>query len=163
LNILRKDSVSFKNKTIIGILPLKEFHPTKNSYEIKAGFDLNETELVGFNLLVGEGRKLVVGYSLKDKSLFIDRTNCTDFNTDSIFNKKFPQKMLAPLTLTDHKLDLHIFVDQSSVEVFAENGKVVMSATTFPSESQKSIETFANGGKAKLVTFKAWNLDSIWK
>jgi fructan beta-fructosidase len=95
--------------------------------------------------------------------LFIDRMNCTDFNADSVFNKKFPQKIYAPLTLNDHRLDLHIFVDQSSVEVFAENGKIVMSATTFPSESQKSIETFAKGGKTKLVSFKGWNLDSIWK
>jgi fructan beta-fructosidase len=163
LKILRKDSVSFKNKTIKGTLLLNEFKPAKNSYEIKASFDLDETELVGFNLLVGEGRKLVVGYSLKEKFLFIDRMNCTDFNADSVFNKKFPQKIYAPLTLNDHRLDLHIFVDQSSVEVFAENGKIVMSATTFPSESQKSIETFAKGGKTKLVSFKGWNLDSIWK
>jgi fructan beta-fructosidase len=163
LKMLRRDSVSFKNKPFKGTAPLNEFKPLKNVYEIEAGFDIKGTDVVGFNLLVGDGRKLVIGYSSKEKALFIDRSNCSDFISDSVFNKNFPQKIFAPLTLNDRLLDLHIFVDQSSVEVFADNGKLVMSATTFPSESQTGIETFSKEGKTKLVSFKAWNLASIWR
>lgn len=163
LKQLRKDSVVFSNKMINGISKVTAFAPAKNIYEIEASFDTHSVGVVGFNLLVGNGRKLVVGYDTKAEKLFIDRTNCTDFTSDSVFNKHFPVKVFAPLTIKNHLLKLHILVDQSSVEVFASDGKIVMSTITFPAESQIGIELFAEQGKAKLVNFKGWILESIWK
>lgn len=163
LESLRKNVVVLKKKTFTATTTLPAFAPTKNVYELDATFDTKGAAVVGFNLLVGEGRKLVIGYDTKAQQLFIDRTNCTDFTTDSIFNKTFPQKMTASLSLSDGVLRLHILVDKASVEVFANGGQKVMSATTFPGEAQTGIEVLAEGGKATLVQLKAWELKSIWE
>lgn len=163
LKMLRKGTVVIGKKAISGTMPLKEFTPTKNIYELEAEFNTNTKSTFGFNLLCGEGRKLVVGYDPIAKQLFIDRTNCTDFNSDSIFNKYFPVKMYAPLVLKTNVLKLHILVDESSVEVFANDGKVTMSCLTFPSDKQTEIELFAKSGTVNLLNMKAWKLKSIWE
>ena len=161
LRMLRKDSVVVVNRNVNGLSNLKEFIPQKNVYEIEASFDLKDASDLGFNLLVGNGRKLIAGYNAKEKSLYIDRTNCSDYLSDSTFNKHFPDLMSAPLLLKSKILKLHLFMDQSSIELFANDGEIVMSATTFPADTQTGIQLFSNG-QAVLKNFKAWTLASIW-
>jgi len=117
----------------------------------------------GLFLLEGDGRKLILRYDPVTSVICLDRTNCTDFVSDSSFTKVFAKKMIAPLMLKQGKLRLHIFVDQSSIEVFTNDGEVVLSATTFPSEEQLGISFFSEGGKTQITTLKAWELNSIWK
>lgn len=162
LKILRRDSVTFSNKTIRGIKKLEAFQPAKNVYEIEASMAIGDAEVCGFNLLVGEGRKLVVAYDSKSAKLFVDRSNCTDYTGDSTFNKHFPARMVAPLKIKDGLLHLHLLVDQSSIEVFANDGAVAISALTFPSETQTGIDLFSDG-ESQVISFKGWNLASIWR
>lgn len=163
LKKLRQDSVVFSNKPVAGTMELPLFKPKQNVYEIEARMDLGKASAIGFNLLVGAGRKLVVGYDVLKKELFLDRSACTDYTTDSLFNKTFAVRMVAPLIVSETFLKLHILVDKASVEVFADGGKVTISATTFPAESQTGIELFAADGRATLLSFKGWTLASIWK
>ncbi len=118
--------------------------------------------LFGLNLLVGEGRKLSLTYDPVQFNLVLDRTNCTDYLSNEAFNQKFPSKMSMVVPPENGQLRLHILVDQSSVEVFTNQGEKVMSALTFPGEDQKGIELFTSEGKALLVSLKAWELHSIW-
>jgi fructan beta-fructosidase len=163
LQMLRGKAVNLENEVFRKTTPLAVFRPERNVYELDATFDTKQASVVGFNLLVGEGRKLVVGYDTKKQELFIDRRHCTDFTTDSVFNKTFPQKITAPLALSNGLLQLHILVDQASVEVFANGGQKVMSVTTYPAETQTRIDVLAEGGKTTLIRFRAWELKSIWK
>ncbi len=70
--------------------------------------------------------------------------------------------MYAPVKLQVNKLRLHIFIDQSSIEVFTNDGEVVLSATTYPSEKQIGLEVFSEGGATKISFLNAWELSSIW-
>lgn len=162
LQQLRKHPVHFTNKTISGTKDLPEFKPAKNTYEIEAIFSTEIPSVFGFNLLVGEGRQLKLSYNPKTASLCIDRTNCTDFTTDADFTQKFATKMYAPVEPENKRLKFHILVDQSSVEVFTNKGKVVASLVTYPSESQTGIQVFSEKGPARLISFTAWELSSIW-
>jgi sucrose-6-phosphate hydrolase SacC (GH32 family) len=58
-------------------------------------------------------------------------------------------------------LRLHIFVDRSSIEIFANDGEKVVSATTFAADTQLGLETFSEDGNTKL-NIRAWKLKSIW-
>lgn len=161
--MLRKDSVSFTNRQINnGTAKLDEFKPSKNTYEMEAIFSTDNGTLFGLNVCVGDGRKLVIGYDSKTSNLFLDRTNCTDYTTNTDFNKTFPKILYAPLTPENGQIRLHLFVDQSSVELFTNEGKVVMTVLTYPDENQTGIEVFSANGNSKLVSFKAWELNSIW-
>jgi len=148
---------------INGTRKLDAFHPEKNTYEMKVEFEPLSDAAFGLCLLEGDGRKLILRYDPVTSEICLDRTNCTDFVSDSSFTKVFAKKMVAPLMLREGKLRLHIFVDQSSIEVFTNDGEVVISATTFPSEEQLGISFFSEGGKTQITTLKAWELNSIWK
>lgn len=69
----------------------------------------------------------------------------------------------APLALSDEPLRLHIFVDESVVEVFA-NERVCLTARVYPSrEDSLGITLEAQGGQARLLRLDIWTLDTIWK
>jgi len=74
----------------------------------------------------------------------------------------FAQYVTAPLQSQDRFVRLHIYVDQSLVEVFANDGAVSMSAVMFPSADSTRIELFSEGGSARLTDLQAWKLDSVW-
>ncbi|PRY55522.1 beta-fructofuranosidase/levanase/fructan beta-fructosidase [Arcticibacter pallidicorallinus] len=148
---------------INGIQKLETFRPSRNTYEMEVEFKASSDAAFGLFLLEGEGRKLVLRYDPVTSEIRLDRTNCTDFVSDSSFNELFAKEMSAPLKLDQGKLRLHIFVDQSSIEVFTNDGEVVLSATTFPSDGQLGISLFSERGKTQLTKLKAWELNSIWK
>jgi sucrose-6-phosphate hydrolase SacC (GH32 family) len=162
LKKLRRDSVYYRDQLIGGTIPQDEFKPKENSYEIEVEFKIKTTAVFGLNLLCGEGRKIKLSYNPGTSLLSLDRTNCTDYISDSIFIKKFATRMSAPAETEGGLLKLHILVDQSSIEIFTSGGKTVISALTFPSPTQTGIELFSDNGKTMLSSFKAWELSSIW-
>jgi beta-fructofuranosidase len=69
----------------------------------------------------------------------------------------------APVPMDDaNTLRLHVFVDHSIVEVFA-NGETCLSTRIYPSRPDSlGVEVFATGPGAELTELDAWQMDSIW-
>jgi len=61
-----------------------------------------------------------------------------------------------------NRASLHIFVDKSSIEIFANDGKDVFTLLTYPGEAQTGIELFAQK-KGTKMELDAWMLKSIWR
>ena len=59
-------------------------------------------------------------------------------------------------------LKLRILVDASSVEVFADQGQVVLTDQVFPDGAATGVDAFADGGTATVMHLTAWRLKSIW-
>jgi sucrose-6-phosphate hydrolase SacC (GH32 family) len=78
------------------------------------------------------------------------------------FSGKFRKYATAPLEPQDGTVQLHIFVDQSSVEVFANDGERTLTALMFPDPGRTSIELFSEHGNTVVNTLRAWELRSIW-
>lgn len=161
LQKLRKMEVSIAGKTVEGTVGLSEFVPQKNTYEFEAVFELTPgtNQKVGFNLCVSATNKMVLGYDAKTSNVFIDRTKSGYVN----FNSKFPRIIKAPIRLMENKIKFHVFVDQLSLEVFINDGEMVLTTLMFPNPYfQKGIELFSENSSSVLETFKAWELKSIW-
>lgn len=139
------------------------YSPPINTYEMDLLFEPGGSNYFGVDLLVGEGRRLRLSYNPSTSELCLDRTNCTDFISDPEFTAKFAAKMRAPVSLQNGLLKLKVFIDQSSVEIFAGTGEVVISAVTFPSVNQREVYYFSEGGKSTLKEMKVWQLKSIWQ
>jgi len=77
--------------------------------------------------------------------LQIDRTNSGRTDLPG-----FAPGAAAAVPLTDGALNLHIVVDGSGVEVFAGDGKVVLSALAFPAAGDDKVAVFSGGGKATM-------------
>ena len=67
------------------------------------------------------------------------------------------------LSLADGEtLQLHVFVDHSVVEVYA-NRQACLTTRIYPSRSDSvGVEVFAAGGVAELQQLDAWELRAIW-
>ncbi len=118
--------------------------------------DLNAVDRVGLRVRTGGGEHTTIGYGVKSRSLFVDRSESGE--TD--FSDNFSGIHTAPLTPIEGKIRLHVFVDRSSVEVFANDGLVVMTERVFPDSDSVGVEVFADGGEAVLNALDIYRLDA---
>ena len=100
-----------------------------------------EASNVGIRLRVGDGEATVVGYAPRSGTLFVDRTK----SGQSSFNDQFARIHTAAAEPADGTLKLHIFVDRSSIELFANEGLITFSEQIFPGEASVGVELFAEG------------------
>jgi sucrose-6-phosphate hydrolase SacC (GH32 family) len=69
----------------------------------------------------------------------------------------------ATITPGAAKLELQILVDRSSIEVFADAGRVTMSSCFVPSRGSQASPLLLEGDGAKIKSLDVWPLVSWWK
>ena len=116
------------------------------TYELKAKFtDFNSD--FGLKLRTGKNSETVLKFDYNDKKFVLDRTKGEQ-----------PDKRLRKVYLGDiSELELTVFVDNSSVEVFINGGQEVFSSRIFPEEDANGIIVFAD--KDVNVEIEKWE----WK
>lgn len=116
------------------------------TYELKAKFtDFNSD--FGLKLRTGKNSETVLKFDYNDKKFVLDRTKGEQ-----------PDKRLRKVYLGDiSKLELTVFVDNSSVEVFINGGAEVFSSRIFPEKDADGISVFAD--KDVNVEIEKWE----WK
>ena len=116
------------------------------TYELKAKFtDFNSD--FGLKLRTGKNSETVLKFDYNDKKFVLDRTKGEQ-----------PDKRLRKVYLGDiSELELTVFVDSSSVEVFINGGQEVFSSRIFPEKDANGIIVFAD--KDVNVEIQKWE----WK
>jgi fructan beta-fructosidase len=112
----------------------------------------------GWKLTQGGKVYTIIGYDVHRHELFVDRTHSGAID----FSKDFPARTTAPLPEPAGSLRWQILADRSSVEVFADGGRAVITSLIFPQPDAFRIEFYANGGKSTPLLTEAWTLNSIW-
>lgn len=159
LQELRDDPVQLDERSLgPGTIALDKEGFSGPTLELIAEFEPGDVETVGINVRVGDEEKTPIGYDAASETVFVDRTasGATDFHED------FASRDAAPLALEDGRVKLHVLVDWSSVEVFANDGARVLTHRIFPDPSSDGVSLFAEGGMARLTRLDAWSLRSIW-
>ncbi|WUH89702.1 GH32 C-terminal domain-containing protein [Streptomyces sp. NBC_00433] len=123
--------------------------------EIDAVLNPGSATTFGLDLRSGEGHKTRLGYDTKTGELYIDRTE----SGDTSFHPVFPGVHRAPLALDHGKLRLHVVIDASSIEVYANGGLVTLTDQVFPGPGDTGISAFAVAGTAHVTQLTAWRLD----
>ena len=126
--------------------------------EIKADLRVGSAKQAGLKVRTGNGEETVIGYDAQTDELYVDRTRSGRVD----FSRDFPGVQRAPLTARHGKVHLRILVDWSSVEVFADGGRRVITDQVFPDASSDGVELFADGGSATLDSLKVRQLRSSW-
>ena len=158
---LRSDSIVLKDIELDQELKLDQIIGFENSYEMDLSLDLPEEVEVYVELQKGDGRSLILSYNSRTQLFSVDRTNVT--NSDNLeFQKKFSDVMRAPVNTDNSKLQLKIFVDRSSVEIFTAQGEKVFSVLTYPGPSQNKASISASQNGVTIDHLKVWKLKSIW-
>ena len=156
LTQLRGKQFSYTGNLKPGVKELKKISGMNNTYELEAEFDVKGNEAFGFYLCEGDGRRLVLSYDPLSQNLTLDRTNVADTEIP-----KFDRMAFCHVPLRDGKLLLNIFVDKSTIEIFADNGAAVMTALTYPGDAQTGVSLFSLS-PSNSVRLNAWPLSSIW-
>jgi sucrose-6-phosphate hydrolase SacC (GH32 family) len=68
----------------------------------------------------------------------------------------------APIDLSNGEITLRILVDRTSLEIFANDGKVVMTSGFLPAPEMTGLELFADGGNPKILSMTVHELKSAW-
>lgn len=125
------------------------------TYEILAEFKLTETiDSLGFKIRASEKEKTLVGYSVKDETVFIDRTSSGAVD----FHDGFPGRHQAKLKSDNKYVKFHLVVDRSSVEIFMNDGLVAMTDLIYPSSCSRGLSFFCDGGEVLPYKIKINNL-----
>ncbi len=148
LSKLREARVSLKEK-IVG---------TGHQFEFTSTVPMGTAQEAGWKLLAKDGTYTTIGYDRARGTLFVDRTHSGNVG----FNKDFPGRTEAPLKLIGNAFRLHAIVDRNSLEVFADDGRVTMTNLVFAPSEANSLEFYAKGGKAGVVSGSLWKLKSAW-
>ena len=130
-----------------------------DTVEILAEFKAKDADQFGVNVRTGNGQHTTVGYDVARGGVYVDRTKSGDVG----FDATFPSVEFAPLPVKNGKVTLHILVDRSSVEVFAEDGQRTITDQIFPNRDSQGIQVFSTGGRAQLDKITIWQLQSAWQ
>lgn len=61
------------------------------------------------------------------------------------------------------KLNLRVYLDTTSIELFVNHGEQVITNRIYPHSSSIEVDLFAEKGKAKVLKADKWSLRSVWK
>ncbi len=127
--------------------------------EIELQFDLSQSTASTFGVIIGNKikEKVIIGYDKAKHEVFIDRTKSGKID----FSKKFARKHTAPYRAAN-LLKLHLFIDAASVELFVDEGQIVMTEIFFPNEDFSNLTLFSSGGSSSLLKGELYELKSIW-
>lgn len=124
-----------------GVTALEKVSGMGNVYELKIRMTSTVPDVAGLNLCVGDGRKLTISVDTSSRYLTVDRTNTTDASIP-----KFERIAYTRLKDRSDMIELDLFVDRSTVEIFTDAGKTVLTLLTYPSETQTGAELFTHRG-----------------
>jgi len=132
-----------------------------NQMEIIAEFVIPENDAAnefGFKIFVGEDQSTSITYKVDSQELLVDRTKSglIDWSPD------FPSISSHVLASENGTVQLRIFIDQSSVEVFANGGKLAMTNLIYPDPDKNQILVYAEGGLVTVKKLDTWLLQDIW-
>lgn len=129
--------------------------------ELALDIDLEQTTagVFGCTLSNEAGEHLMIVFHRNKNEVQIDRWNSGPKGFSEAFFKG-PHK--APLNMEGASLDVRIFFDRASAELFADGGRLNATEVFFPSSPYTDLRLWTRGGKLVLRDGRVYGLESIW-
>ena len=157
INSIRKGSEVYQDLTI-GTNQPAIFNLFSPLMEVNIELKKQTSNSFGIVLQSSDDEKTVIRYDVEMEKLFVDRTEAGD----NSFSESFAAVQDVFLKMENNKINLQIFIDASSIEVFAEDGKVAFTSLIFPKKPYEQLVLFSDEGKILVSSLKLTELDSIW-
>ena len=125
---------SADNKTLTSDTPV-ELDVSGDIFDISATFELGDSASVALD--IGGNR---IGYDAQGRTL-----------------------NGVPLKPVDGRVIMRVLLDRPSIEIFGNDGRIVITAQRGPKGQVSTVKAFADGGNAKLVSLEVNELESVWK
>lgn len=125
--------------------------------ELDVALRFQDATRAGLRVFVGEDTFTEIAYDRALNRLSVDRTRSGLVD----FHPAFAEIHEAPLEIAGDSLRLRLFLDAGSLEVFADQGQVVMTELVFPESG--GVSFFADHPSARVERLNAWELESAWR
>lgn len=133
-----KPRINVSNKSIVGgdSLDLERAH-------IKFDLEIEQEDSYDFALTNQVGDTLKFGYQTDENEFYLDRKSSGEID----FSENFADKVSKAPRLSDKEtLSVELLLDKTSIELFYDNGKTVMTEIFFPTEPYTEF-LYLNSGK----------------
>lgn len=126
--------------------------------ELKATFSLRNLTAKEFGIKVRcseDGtEETLIGIDVETSKLVLDREHS---------GKGVNGVRKTAINLEGDTVTLHVFLDRSSVEVFANEGEATMTSRIYPKTTSLNVQFYAVNGKVDIESVQAWRLSDIWE
>ncbi len=127
-------------------------------FELDLQFQAGTAQTFGVRLHSDRQHWTEVGFDREHAQFYIDRTHSGD-----AIGPGFLTKTTSPL-VRSRPSDLHLVVDRSSVEVYAQDGTIAMTDLIYPDSQTYAIDLFSSAaGQPVSATGGSWVLQTVWK
>ncbi len=153
----RKKLISPGNEVVTEnkLLPLKS-----TQFEMEFSIEPATASICGIKLAKGDHHFFEIGYDAAKQLFYLDRSKTGNTSFNENFKKMNRFEKIIPLK--NKKLQVHIYFDNSIVEIFVNNGEAAFTAQIFPDENDNGIELFNTGGKSKFSNMNFWEMKTAW-
>ena len=160
LDSLREEHFQFVDKNLAQANQfISDNSLSGDTYELKMQLVPGSSSKAGIRLRMDDNHFTEIGYDALRNEVFLDRSNASASNFDGDFTTFFK----APFEAAQDTIRLHIYVDRSSVELFAGEGELVITARIFPAESALGLSFFQEGSSdATIAGFDFWTMKTVW-
>ncbi|WP_205419363.1 glycoside hydrolase family 32 protein [Mariniflexile rhizosphaerae] len=171
--------VKIDGQTYVASMPVSELNTLHESKGLKAGLALNssvdlaetydiqpskfdlsftiENKPFELKLSNDDGEYLLVGYDLGNREFYIDRRRAGKTSFSDAFGRRNTAKRIS----NDGNIEIRLLVDVSSIELFTDDGEVVMTSLFFPNSDFTHLE-LSTESKTTLKGFEINEMKSIW-
>jgi len=147
---LREAPVQLKDASLVKANALLGGQAWSETLDIVAELRTEGSLDTGVELRQGPAHGTRVGYDAGKGVVYIDRRHSGALT----IHPEFAARHEAPLKLRDGVLRLRILLDRCSVEVFADDGRVVLTDLIFPEPGDRGLSVYG----ASLTSLDVWRL-----
>lgn len=148
-------------------LPARDLQPGENpllglrgtSFELEAELALSPEARLELKVRKGQGQETVIRYDAGAARLYVDRTK----SGDASFEAGFAETVEAPVQARDGKLKLRLYADESTLEVFANDGEAAISSLIYPDPISNGLELGVSRGTVRLETLRFYPMRTVWR
>ncbi len=151
---IRTGGFHLRNERVDGRRAVEKKEFSGGAFEVIAEWQADDGVEFGISLNNGRDEETFVGFEPGAGRLCIDRSR----SGETRFSRRFTGVHYAPISPRNGRFKAQILVDACSVEVFAGDGRAVLTDLVFPSTPYDRLTLFSRGGAATVVSLSGWGL-----
>ena len=158
MNQLRQEAVTFSRGDLQTEYDLiKSINEKTGLYEVHLEFEKPASGRIVVEMYNGVGEAFSFGYDVDQNEYFMDRLSAGDGSFSTDFNGFH----VAPCYYVSETVQMEIYIDKTSIEMFADEGRTVMTDIFFPSEEYTDCVIKINQ-PVHMLRSRLYSLNPVW-
>ncbi|GAK00166.1 LOW QUALITY PROTEIN: sucrose-6-phosphate hydrolase [Geomicrobium sp. JCM 19055] len=166
--ILELDNIKSKRRSFEEFMVEQEPHTldfSGTNYMLEATISWEDLREFGLRLRHGDGVETLIGVDVEYDKVFVDRTNAGMKEIIDRNGEVFPfgQRYETNYDASKGSIELCVLVDESSIEVFVQEGMTIFTSLIYTEPTNDGIEWYAENGTIIVQDLTITYLKNTWR